>query len=1808
MTTGDRLQDAVAAWRESLVMLSGRNRLLNYRPTKSSTLEFTRASTDEVVALVEGGHGVPVVGTVPAAAPVTGPVDTLIVSEDLESRALDVVEEYDFSAFSEHLFVNKTQREVDRALKNLSSTASREYLDRGLSVLYFALGALHWTEFNGDARVSPLVFLPVELKSDGPRQPPRVYSSEGDMVVNPALDIRVREYGVTLPDQATIESLMADGGMAAVESAIAALALPEGWHVEPMCVLSAFMFAKEAMFRDLEAHEETVLASPVVQALAGASDAARERTLFAPDDVDDIDRSSPPEVAPLILDADSSQRVAVAAAMAGKSFVLDGPPGTGKSQTIANIIAALVASGKKVLFVSEKAVALDVVRDRLSGRGLGPLLFELHSHKATRAEVAASLGDALSERPSIVERNTAATLARAKKLRLELSEYAAAMNEVRGPIGWTLHDVVGRLSSLPDSADMPTVAIVVPEFSGERWDDLQDVIREAAGSWTHLLQGERHLWYGIRSVEGLVFDIGEAARTRDALIDVLNDVAPRRADVSLDGLDQWRAVEDLATHMRAARPEWVTPSWLVEATDADLERAGQLIPQCRATIAEDEELRRLVGAEWRALGDAPPFPEVGQEATSVFGDLEGTPTADVQTTADTLVQGVRELESASTKATAVAASMGLSSPRYIGDIGATVSVVRALDEIEGLRPAWLTGEGFGELTAALDALARAQADEAAAQARALASFAPTIIDIDVATIHARWEETPLWRRALFGPSGDDRRMVGAHTSLKPRAAAADLGAAVTWATARDEVILRSAAVEPLLGYVPRDDDAWNRARRVVDQCRSLREASVTIDSGALGGTRANDYAWRAIMRDAAEVDAHLAAAAPLAAQADYIDESREIVDAIARVNGAVAAVTAAVNAARPYSDGGSRSLSTARDIRARVVASAARAGEVEREGRSLASALPGLWGELTMPLVETLAERLEWTAEMRRRTAQADRAASLDVYAEVAWAPELVTAGDQWDIAAARLRERFEHDRIGEPLQDEAESGVLLASLREHLDDAEQMIRASRAALQLRERGLGPAMDAQLERAGGADTVEQTLRAVVLRAWTEAVIRGDSRLSNSFAHTSRDAVAEQFRELDREIVDHAAAAVLASAVSRRPSTPSGQTALVLAEASKKRRHIPVRDLIARATDVIQAVHPCFMMSPLAVSQFLPPDIQFDVVIFDEASQVPPGDAINCLYRARAVIAAGDQKQLPPTAFFASMQASDDDESGDEDLANDYESLLDLMKGSGAFTSISLLWHYRSKHEHLIAYSNNAFYDDRLITFPGALADVPDAGVRFHRVDGVYRRSQGQDNPKEAEYVAGRVIHHLEARPGKSVGVVAMSAAQRDAISNALVLRRADRPELESHFNESRLDGIFVKSLEEVQGDERDVIIMSIGYGPDSTGTVYKNFGPINKKGGERRLNVAITRAKELTEVVASMGAGDIGDVASAGGRHLRRYLDYAERGPAALELELGDEGRGTDSPFEDAVISAIRSWGYDVQPQVGVSGFRIDIGVKHPNRPGVFMLGVECDGAMYHSAKSARDRDRLRHDILVGLGWTLHHIWGTDWYRHRNREEERLRRLLESLEADPSVGRFSGSSAPRVPVTVEVEDQEFDAYARPAWVLDYVPAKPRRPRNLDWTDAANARHLVAFVEEVTRAEGPLHLETMKARLREYSTLERVNKNADRTLRAAIELAAVTFDGEFLRVRRSSVKSVREAGGRALNHISPEEFTVAVLSALAAQVGASREDLALGVARAFGWRRTGRDISERVNATVDLAIREGAIEDGPVLRWTAVADH
>ena len=422
-----------------------------------------------------------------------------------------------------------------------------------------------------------------------------------------------------------------------------------------------------------------------------------------------------------------------------------------------------------------------------------------------------------------------------------------------------------------------------------------------------------------------------------------------------------------------------------------------------------------------------------------------------------------------------------------------------------------------------------------------------------------------------------------------------------------------------------------------------------------------------------------------------------------------------------------------------------------------------------------------------------------------------------------------------------------------------------------------------------------------------------------------------------------------------------------------------------------------MMSPLSIAQYMPADAKpFDVVIFDEASQIPVWDAIGAIARGNQVIVVGDPKQLPPTAFFDRSDDGYDDASDLEDL----ESILDECLAAN-IPHKRLTWHYRSRHESLIAFSNERYYDGRLVTFPSPVTD--DRAVRYEHVPGgTYERGSGRVNREEARAIVKDVVQRLNspvfASQGQSVGVVTFNTEQQRLIENLLDHERRAHPELDRFFGREWHEPVFVKNLESVQGDERDAILFSVGYGPDAGGRVSQNFGPLNKDGGARRLNVAITRARSELLVFATLKPDqiDLSRTKAAGVRDFKHFLEYAERGPRALAEAAAPLDRDTDSPFEDAVKKALEDRGWDVHPQVGVAGFRVDLGIVCPGAPGRYLAGVECDGATYHRSATARDRDLLRERVLRNLGWRIHRVWSMDWWVDADRAIAMLHAALTS--------------------------------------------------------------------------------------------------------------------------------------------------------------------------------------------------------------------
>jgi very-short-patch-repair endonuclease len=555
-----------------------------------------------------------------------------------------------------------------------------------------------------------------------------------------------------------------------------------------------------------------------------------------------------------------------------------------------------------------------------------------------------------------------------------------------------------------------------------------------------------------------------------------------------------------------------------------------------------------------------------------------------------------------------------------------------------------------------------------------------------------------------------------------------------------------------------------------------------------------------------------------------------------------------------------------------------------------------------------------------------------------------------------------------------------------------QLLRAYELETSLSECGLTPFfVDLRAHKPDPA-VWSSLLRDAWLRSCLEEIQVQDPSLP-TFRGGLHDEIAAEFRDLDRQRLvvarqrvgrAHAVAAVEARNQHR------DQSALVGREAAKRARHLPLRRLVAEAPDVLLALRPCWMASPLSVSQLIPGEHPFfDLVLFDEASQVLPEDAITSLLRGRQAVIAGDSRQLPPTTFFAAGVEPDEREDADEGTSG-FQSILDVMS---AFLepAWSLDWHYRSRDEALIAYSNHTIYNDRLVTFPGPGLTKAVTHVLVPHVSG--QGGQEASASREVQRVVELILEHAGSRSDESLGVITMGIEHANRISMSLAHARDQHPELDGFFDSQRSEPFFVKNLERVQGDERDAIILSIGYGKNETGDLVYHFGPLLQDGGERRLNVAITRARRRMTVVSSFGHEDMRpDYPKLGVRLLRGFLEYA-----AAEGRHLSTSSVTDvalNEFEQSVFDELERQGLKLVGQVGSSRYRIDMVAMHPVKPGRFVLAIECDGASYHSAPTARDRDRLRQQQLEALGWRFHRIWSTDWFLRR---EDEVRRTLKAF-------------------------------------------------------------------------------------------------------------------------------------------------------------------------------------------------------------------
>lgn len=756
---------------------------------------------------------------------------------------------------------------------------------------------------------------------------------------------------------------------------------------------------------------------------------------------------------------------------------------------------------------------------------------------------------------------------------------------------------------------------------------------------------------------------------------------------------------------------------------------------------------------------------------------------------------------------------------------------------------------------------------------------------------------------------------------------------------------------------------------------------------------------------------------------------------------------------------------------------------------------------------------------------------------------------------------------------------------------------------QLKEEMTQQGLQDVIEHASKWDRSAHDLVAAFDLCWFSGLIEqgyANNPILSKFDNIKQSHLIERFRKLDKTILAHTQAELAKTIWERQPGmNQPGEMAIIRNELNKKKKLKPIRQLIEEAGRAIQQIKPVFMMSPMSIANFLPPGkVEFDVVIFDEASQVKAVDAFGAILRGKQTIVVGDTRQMPPTDFFGRDVELDEEDN----VTSDIESILSMFRARGV-PERYLSWHYRSRHESLISVSNVEFYDRRLVIFPASGTNRFATGLRLrHLPNALYDRGRTRTNREEAKAVASAIITHAKMTPNLSLGVVAFSVAQRDLIQVELELLRRTNLDVEPFFTTAHPnEPFFVKNLENVQGDERDAIFISIGYGRNESGRIAKDFGPLNRDGGERRLNVLISRAKLAMEVFCNFVAGDLELDAdtSHGVRALKHFLKYAETGELDIPIETGKQA---DSPFELEVKQALEERGFKIEPQVGAAGYFIDLAVKDPERPGRYILAVECDGATYHSARSARDRDRLRQGVLETLGWRFHRIWSTDWFRNPTRELEKtvaaIEEALKGIDDEPL--HQSLPDEPKAVIERNESGQTGSSFEKEHYQKFELPT---------W-HGAQALHEVApgglaiLIKAVVGVEAPVHEINIVKRLLTAFGLSRAGKRIVENVTAAIyhghknsqfhyQAGFVYADNSLgAKVRNRSLLEVTE---RKIELVAPEEIDAALLEVIEISFSISQESAVYTTLEMLGFGRATVNIAGIVNSRIESLLNEGKIK-------------
>jgi len=1578
----------------------------------------------------------------------------LETSYELPVKSGEIVQQKHKDTFLQTLMYAPSLEACLRSIYRRAETAIQE---SGTNILYLSLGFLEWYE-SSDSNVkhlAPLFTLPVTLKRKKFDRLKGAFGYEltlkdDSLLTNITLREKLASFDLVLPEikeETTPEKYFKRINQTIIKH-------KPKWKIRRQASLIMLNFRKQVMFQDLNPKNwpkgKELQKHSILKLFFGDSQPEHDKGPNEIQEEHQIDTFKDiHETYPLVFDADSSQHSALIEAVNGKNLVIEGPPGTGKSQTIANLIAAELANGKKILFVAEKMAALEVVKKRLDHVGLGDFCLELHSHKTNKQKIIEDLMYRQQKQFS-GSGEIKSKIKKYEELKNTLNNYAEKINSNWRNTESTIHEILNKVTRLRKKLNIDPDSFSFPGISGEEFTNAKS---EKLFEQTEILKrifqkvseqavnGQicNHYWYGINDSQVSNYQIEILLRNWTEKLSSLNDFwkivvsdlefgISSNAQISdiesicnsvsnlpeIDGTEAFSEIRYVASNVSAIED-------FIVAYELIHEKLDDLCQNFKSnSVNQPEVLSKL-----KQIGEH--FSQSGFEPQVKVTDI-----AQINNEILESFKLANEIEDAFEK-------IRLNVPKELTD-----SII-------------VTKEGLLEFSKIIDLINQLPFD--------LWQHRNDIYDnSDLDQFLPKLGEALEWIQPLNKKLGEYFSIdsVPAINELKENKAILENSGLLSifsseWRKAKKALLSLSPKSKPnikdmikllpdLIKYkegiseidklhqeTPLLGDFYNGVNTPIDRCVALRnwyksvrkqygmgfEERVSIGNVLLKMNRDTaksivDMEKQIIESKRSRLISKISSITESIPNEDSLNDSNSVLSgpesplsvlnevftehlkylfqilqneetSISKINNCIFLMEENQQEIEKIKGG---------EIYKRFVPDhfsfSLKPGEKEHKSldslrntmaiSKIAETSPPVMNSLSANYSSSRYKEIKSTCDelkIRIKNESNERSKFID---------EGKVNFDEWSESSENLTDQL-------ILKNE--------TAIENLPWLTTWIEFLKLKKKLSNEGFDQIMESLEKFDIDPNQLSETVEFIVYNKLAKEIMSEDTSISG-FSGWLHEVYLEKFKECDRELLKLQCENIAYKA--SRKDVPAGvstgkvkdltELGLIMHEAGKQKKHIAIRELLKRAKKSISALKPCFMMSPMSVSQYLKPgEFEFDLVIMDEASQIRPEDSLGSIARGDKLVVVGDTNQLPPTNFFEKLSA--EEEEDDNVALGQTESILESVKP--IFANRSLRWHYRSRHESLIAFSNKHFYNSNLVIFPSPHGENDDFGIKFNRVNGSF---VSQTNSLEAAEIALKALEYMLEKPNESVGIVSMNLKQKEQIEMELEKLIMDKPQFRIAYerNQELEENLFIKNLENVQGDERDVIMISMTYGPETVGgRTMQRFGPINTDLGWRRLNVLFTRAKKRMHIFSSMNSSDIevNHSSKKGVKALRAFLEYCETG----HLHQNEHtGRAPDSDFEISVMEALKEHGYDCEPQLGVAGYYLDLAVKDPSNPGRFLMGIECDGATYHSAKSTRDRDRLRQEILENLGWEIKRIWSTDWFNNPNAPLQPILNRLQKLK------------------------------------------------------------------------------------------------------------------------------------------------------------------------------------------------------------------